>query len=168
MRLGPSAAKAFWAKVDRGAADECWNWRGYLHPKTGYGMFGWNYGKYYAHRFVVMLREGTNLNGKYVLHSCDNRKCVNPAHLRLGTQKDNMDDMYARGRNFHQRGSKHGLAKLTEEAALEIYHDKRTHAVIAKDHGVGETAVRSIKKGRTWSHVTGAEKWSGTSQKTEI
>jgi len=86
----------FWAKVQRG--EGCWLWLGGKH-KFGYGTFRAGKAVIGAHRYSWQLHSGQPIpEGSFVLHSCDNPPCVNPAHLRLGSPKDNMQDMSTRGR----------------------------------------------------------------------
>jgi hypothetical protein len=92
----------FWEKVDKpGGADACWLWTG-TPDVNGYGKLWWfdhtNKGKF-AHRISWELHNGPIPDGLFVLHSCDNPPCVNPKHLFLGTQLDNMRDMVAKGRD---------------------------------------------------------------------
>ena len=87
---------------------ECDEWEGPIHPDTGYGLFyaGRVDGKDItigAHRFVMMQEVGHLERWDFVLHSCDNRKCVNIEHLSVGTIQDNVADMYAKGRGYRQK-----------------------------------------------------------------
>lgn len=86
--------------------------------------------------------------GLYVLHRCDNRKCVNIEHLWLGTFDENMSDMAAKGRQAH--GSKNGRAKLTEGQVREIRALRGTQAAIAEMYGVSRATVSQIRSGKTW------------------
>lgn len=96
VELSPTTtADRFWAKVDR--SGDCWLWMGKRIVKYGY----FNHRR--AHRVAWELTHGDIPKGLYVLHSCDNPPCVNPAHLRLGTQFDNMADMHDRGRGRWHR-----------------------------------------------------------------
>lgn len=81
----------FWLKVDRRSVDECWNWKGALSPK-GYGCILFNSVMKRAHRVSWEIHNGPIPKGRLVLHRCDNRSCMNPAHLYLGTHGDNNYD----------------------------------------------------------------------------
>jgi hypothetical protein len=91
------AEDRFWSKVRKAGPAECWLWLG-AHGKRSYGKF-WDGSAYLdAHRFVWRISNGAIPDGLFVLHTCDVRLCVNPAHLWLGTHADNMRDMTAKGR----------------------------------------------------------------------
>ena len=100
-----AAEDRFWEKVD--TSGECWEWVA-ARDRTGYGLFKWRHGddgmrNIVAHRASYMLLVGPIPGGMKVLHRCDNRPCVRPDHLFLGTQSDNMLDMSAKGRSFWQQ-----------------------------------------------------------------
>lgn len=88
--------RRFWDKVRKGHTSECWLWVG--GTKRGYGRFWYNGRAQYAHRVAYMLERGTVPDDVVVRHTCDNPTCVNPRHLVLGTQTDNVSDMVERGR----------------------------------------------------------------------
>jgi hypothetical protein len=89
----------FWSRVAEGEPDECWEWIGARGPQ-GYGMFQVKIRMARrAHRISYELAHGPIPEGMQVLHRCDNPPCVNPAHLRLGTARDNTYDMLAKGRH---------------------------------------------------------------------
>jgi len=97
---GMSLEERFWARVNKAGPNGCWVWTGEIKP-SGYGAFREYDGdrciKHYAHRFSMRLA-GTLVEDLLALHSCDNRPCVNPSHLRPGTQLDNIQDAIGRGR----------------------------------------------------------------------
>ena len=99
-------AERFWSKVKIAAPGECWEWQASMNH-LGYGQAWWGKKMRSCHRIAYELGRGSIPDGLHVLHTCDNRKCVNPAHLWLGTHKENMADMIAKGR----RGTRSPLAK---------------------------------------------------------
>lgn len=102
---------------------------------------------------------GGGYHGTCVLHKCDNRACVNPDHLFLGSQADNVADMDGKGRRvggkFEPRvGEANFSAKLTEAQVREIRLAVGTHRSIAAQYGVSYRQVGKIRKGQKWAHVT--------------
>jgi len=149
----------FWSKVDK--TDGCWNW---LAAKFhhGYGCFGVKQtnGKYkicYAHRVSYELKNGPIPDGMNVLHSCDNRACVNPAHLSVGTQAENVADAARKGRmkSAPMYGEKNPGAKLTEEEVKKIraIGKSKSQAAIARDFGVTQTLIGHVLRRSIWRHV---------------
>lgn len=144
----------FWRKVlivdDVGS---CWEWQA-ATGVPGYGILWWDRKYHATHRISYVLAFGGILPGLCVLHRCDNRKCVRPSHLFLGTQQENDADRVQKGRQA--RGKKNANAKLTESQIPGIrarWKDGETIAAIARSLGIGESAIRSIVFGETWKHV---------------
>lgn len=146
----------FWRKVKK--TNGCWIWSGGKKP-NGYGQIsegGRGSKCLSAHRVSYELHNGPIPDGLVVMHSCDNPACVNPAHLSLGTHKDNSDDMIAKGRKrtVAPLGSSNGKAILTEQDVLYIRANKhKSHAQLGREIGVSPNCVRGVRIGRTWSHI---------------
>lgn len=109
-----------WRFVEKRGIDECWPWTG---NGARYGAFPMKGEQYRAHRVVyyvthpgvINLRmNGFTANSDIILHTCDNIRCCNPAHLVLGKPKDNTQDMMLKGRRLNNKGVKHPLSKLSE------------------------------------------------------
>lgn len=146
----------FWSRVQKTAG--CWLWTAALAAVDhgdGYGHFGYQGKDYGAHRYSFELHKGPIPKGLHVCHTCDVRRCVNPAHLFLGTSRDNMADASQKGR-MHP-GEANGIAKLTEDAVRSI-RDFWTGspgelAYLARAFGVSEGTIRFVVRGVTWRHV---------------
>lgn len=147
-------ASYFWTKVARSDEKSCWPWLGYHDPQK-YGR----YGRLLAHRISYLITHGDIPEGGVICHSCDNPICVNPSHLWLGSQSDNIADMDAKERRIVSplRGEKNNMAKLTAQEALHIFNSGESGPALATRFGITKTAVYLIKRGRNWAHVTGAQ-----------
>lgn len=126
----------------------CWIWTGRLTEK-GYGAFRQSH----AHRFSYEFHKGEITDGLYVLHHCDNRSCVNPEHLFLGTQLDNMRDCAMKGRTA--RGEKSVKSKLKE---CDVHWIRQNYKLseagnIANRFGITRTQLYRVKSRRSWTHI---------------
>lgn len=134
----------------------CWHWTGSMEKRWGYGRLRIGTRSHKAHRFSYLLHFGQIPNGLLVCHHCDNRRCVNPEHLFLGTHKDNLDDMARKGRKAVKRGEASHYAKLNSRQVSEIRalrSQGNTLAQIAKDFGVCFQTVSHIVNRKTWAHI---------------
>ncbi len=132
----------------------CWEWTAALDER-GYGQMHMPAPNRMvrAHRIAWLVHRGEIPAGLHVLHRCDNRRCINPEHLYLGTHQQNMRDRQERGRTDRHIGSANGRARLTEEQVARIKRDDRWPRFIAKDYGVTVHSIKNIKYGVTWRHV---------------
>src|SRR5262249_49852466 len=139
---------------------ECWPWKG-ARTTAGYGHGHRDSRHFYAHRAAFESEHGVgSAVGLVVRHSCDNPPCCNPGHLLGGTQKDNNDDMWSRGRARPARGDAAGRSKLTEVEVLEMRRLASGGVPIARirDHwpNLKHTTISLAVTGRTWAHLSGA------------
>jgi hypothetical protein len=152
----------FWSRVEMRGPDECWNWDRPGHD-FGYGKLvrtdASGRREILAHRASWELTNGAITNGLHVLHKCDNPRCVNPSHLFLGTQTDNMADMHAKGRtrNSPRYGEANNKAKLTAAQVAEIRDRYSRGGVsmrqLAREFGVTFAPIQMLLSGKTWSHL---------------
>lgn len=153
----------YFAKTTDGS---CWLWTGGLlkskhGSKHDCGQFNFNATNNRAtrkneaaYRSAWKIYRGDIPDGMSVCHKCDNRLCVNPDHLFLGTHAENMADMMKKERHpVVAMGSKHAWSKLTEKDVLEIRSSKEPPSVIAKRFNVTQTNINFIRSRKTWAHV---------------
>jgi hypothetical protein len=149
----------FWSKVQRSTDDECWAWLGQFNT-NGYGVFAWTPVKHdhrnaYAHRVAWELTHDKIPEGLVVRHKCRG-KCVNPAHLELGTQAENNRDMIRD--DTQRRGVRNPNAVLTEEQVREIKmrlanYERGMCVALAAEYNVAKETITSLKKGRSWAWI---------------
>ena len=132
---------------------ECWIFQGTL-TKYGYGVIPDGYKQHAAHRLSYEIHKGSIPKGLLVIHSCDQPSCINPDHLRIGTQKDNMTDMVKRGRSPH--------SKLRERDVIEmrrLWKDRHqpfkkvTQQELATLFGVCQATVHTVVTRQSWCHL---------------
>jgi len=148
--------RRFWEKVGVPVDEHsCWEWKA-ARLWNGYGSFYLNGKMQGAHRVAWALvngpiPRGEGFHGTCVLHRCDNRACVRPEHLFLGTNADNVRDRNEKSRQA--KGEAHADAKLTKGQVYAIRADPRLQREIAADYGVRQNTVSYIKTRTTWSHL---------------
>ena len=158
----------FWSKVRK--SDDCWEWTGSMRA-NGYGCF-WYRGKHQqAHRVAWQLERGDIPDGLYACHRCDNRRCVRPDHLFLGTPSENNYDASSKGRNgahthpekyrngcpIKPIGEQNGIAKLTAQAVRDIRAlaaNGHRHKSIASRYGVDKSSISKVVRRETWGHIS--------------
>lgn len=146
----PSAnavAERFWSKVDK--SGECWIWTGARNSK--------GYGKFFpiassrkftaAHRAAWWLTNNPIPDGMLACHRCDNRACVNPTHLFLGTGRDNIHDMVSKGRHSRRLTAEQAKDAIARHAGGE------TQTAIARSYGVSSSTISLICLGKIWRHL---------------
>lgn len=141
----------FYKFVPPAEPGECWEWQS-VRNHRGYGKFWLNGRTDLAHRASYRIHHGPIPVGLAVRHRCDNPPCVNPAHLLVGTGKDNARDALERDR--YRRGSRNGRAKLTEQQVSEIRRLRQqgeTQKALAEQFGVSRSAIQFVLNGRNWA-----------------
>ena len=145
--------KRIWFCSKADAKTGCWIWQK-GKDKDGYGQFTFKNKHFRAHRVAYRLFVGKIPKGMFVLHKCDTPSCVNPAHLFLGTNDDNMADMVEKERQ--QKGIEKENSKLTDDQVREIKKrllGTETISDIARDYPIDRKVVSRIKAGKTWKHI---------------
>lgn len=142
-------------KIEINEINDCWNWKA-CKDKDGYGFFKFRLKQDKAHRVMWILIHGEIPEGLCVCHKCDNPSCVNPDHLFLGTNHDNMLDKARKNRNPF--GEKVNTHKFDEKTVLEIVRLYRTGLYRQKDlgkmFGVYQSTIGRIVRGDTWARTT--------------
>lgn len=149
---------SFISKVNFVEKTGCWEWANYVH-KNGYGQYHVNCKPVYAHRHSYALFVAPIPKGMLVCHKCDNRKCVNPDHLFLGTHADNYNDMVMKKRRNVAIGERSGKSKLTKVDVLKMVDlysmGNITQRGLAAMFNITNQSVNQVLAGKSWSHVTG-------------
>lgn len=164
--MNQQTIERFWAKVNK--TDTCWIWTGSKRNK-GYGAFVWRdetsrviQGR--SHRFVYELLVGAIPKGMMVLHQCDNPACVNPKHLFLGTNQDNVTDMCRKGRHVsggtytvgnYKNGENHYNAKLTKDKIREIRAAKEllSYSKLSSQYSISIGHLHRIVTHKAWNNI---------------
>ncbi len=157
--------ETFWNNVTKTKRHLCWVWR-LGRGRGGYGKAKYQGRTWGAHRLAFTLANGPIPKGRQVNHSCDNRPCCNPRHLKAGTQKQNIQHAVARGRmasgdrqglrrHPHRapKGERTGSAKLTDTKVIIIRKSRATVADLATRYRVSKAAIHFVLWRRTWKHL---------------
>ena len=152
--MNDSIKERLLAKINVNEETQCWEWTAAKMHK-GYGHINVGGKVHRAHRLSYQLHIGEIPKGMCVLHRCDNRACINPDHLFLGTQAENMADKVAKGRQ--QAGAENPMAKLTEPEVVAIKRMLAKHYgvqhFLARWFGVNQSTIYMIAAGKNWRHV---------------
>lgn len=149
----------FWLQVNKG--DGCWEWIGAY--RNDYGVVMFNGKRRAAHRVSWQMVFGSILNSEWILHHCDNPRCVRPSHLFAGNPRDNILDCSKKGRwsNGNRKGERHPLATLSDRSAKrirEMYTGKRGEIVwLSRLYGVQRKVISRIVKNLSYQTPLGAE-----------
>ncbi len=143
-KVDKTKSETFWG------GKRCHEWTGHVMP-NGYGQINIDRRANYVHRVSWEMNYGPIPIGQYVLHRCDNRKCVNPEHLFLGTFHENMDDMVAKNRQA--AGERNSHAKLTNEAVRAIRSSSLKQQELAEMFGVTQPTISEVQSGKIWRLV---------------
>lgn len=154
-----SIEERFWEKVNIKGDTECWEWIGSRLKNKGYGQLNINAKTTLAHRISWKIHNGFVPEGLFVCHNCDNPSCVNPKHLFLGTNSDNLKDAAKKGM-FHgndgkTKGESNWQHKLTdnEVRAIRSLSSKHTQRELAKIYGVHQKTIFMALHNLSWKHV---------------
>ncbi|MBC22303.1 MAG: hypothetical protein CMJ32_00095 [Phycisphaerae bacterium] len=142
----------FWEKVHQKGSDECWEWTGAV-MSNGYGVIkeGSPSRKMItAHRVSAAIHFGPLKPSDVVCHSCDNRRCVNPDHLRIGTQSENIREAVARGRYVRRRHARVLSDQQADEIRTHLGRGRLTQSEIGALYGVQRQVVTQIARGKTY------------------
>ena len=148
-----NAPKRFESYIEK--TDGCWIYKGTKNKVWGYGQFVVHGKLFRAHRYSYELYVGPIKDGLCVCHSCDNRLCVNPAHLWLGTQKENIVDAVRKGRML--RGVRNSMARFSEEEIKMIRELSRQGIYqkhIAEEFGTSQSYISEIVLNKKWAWLT--------------
>jgi hypothetical protein len=154
----------FWSKVNKSNHPQgCWVWQAGKNNK-GYGLFrpGGIAPKELAHRLSFEAHKGQIPPGRFILHSCDNRLCVNPHHLRVGDAKENVADMDSRSRRVvhNLKGESIGTSKLRDADVISLRRDYLSgHSLseLCNKYHVRRNSLSDYTSGRSWTHLLGVD-----------
>jgi hypothetical protein len=133
--------------------ENCIEWP-FCRGKDGYGLITWRGKTFRVHRLMLSLYCGYTPKHLHCLHGpCNNPICINPRHLRWGTDKDNAQDRKRDGTEGNHKGENNSSAKLTKKQVLDIRKDPRPNTIIAKEYSIHRSHVSNIKVRNVWKHL---------------
>jgi hypothetical protein len=140
------------ANIERIPIWGCWLWL--ASTSRGYPKIHFRGKRWQGHRLIYSLLKEPIPDGKCLCHHCDVRECVNPEHMFVGSQHDNMRDLTRKGYMKRAVGERSPLAKLTEEDVLFIRANPSVpYAYLRERYGIGNSHIQRIKRGETWRHI---------------
>lgn len=142
----------FLSKVEVNESSGCWNWTGSIHG-NGYGRFNPFRKPMYAHRFSALLKYGIERSDLDVCHTCDNRRCVNPNNLFIGTRKENMQDAVRKGRTTKGKIFNSKLQPNEVITIREMIKNGCKTQDIADKYNVSTKTINSIKNREHWRYI---------------
>lgn len=131
----------------------CREWTGCKIP-SGYGTYRFHSETHYVHRLAYEVFIGKIPKKMHILHSCHNRACIEPQHLRVGSHQENLKERDDAGRQA--RGERGGMSKLKDKDVIAIrrlFIDNISNCEIGRKFGVRDVTIRDIRIGKTWKHV---------------
>ena len=156
MILSQKLIDRFWKYVNISSEIDCWNWNS--KKPDNYPSFRIKENMWGAHRVSWMIKNGFDPGEFHVLHTCDNKICVNPNHLVIGTHQDNMKDMLNKKRNNWKSfpGEKNLSSKLTDQQVIEIrdrIKNGEKNVRLAEEFDIHHQTISRIKLGKVWKHL---------------
>lgn len=133
----------------------CWNCTSHARSKAGYSRFRSNGKMTLVHRYMYEQKYGKIPDGMFACHRCDNPACINPDHIFIGTNQDNIDDMCNKNRQNKTKGSNHYKSKLTDEQVREIRFKSSglSQNYLSRKYGVVQSVIWAIINGHIWKHI---------------
>jgi len=154
IKMSKVLEEKFWEKAVRQTDNECWNWSGNINS-NGYGRVLIKKEHIFAHRASWMIHFGEIPKGMHVCHHCDNRACINPVHLFLGTNLDNINDKMKKGRQ--SRGIERPAAKLDNNKVRKIrylFHEREySNKKLSMMFNVAKSQISEVVHYKSWRHV---------------
>jgi hypothetical protein len=137
-----------WVENENG----CYICTSHSRSQKGYPFYSWDKKSGHMSRFIWEQLHGDISKEMHVCHKCDNPSCINPKHLFLGTNNDNVQDKMKKGRhkNNTPKGEGHWWAKITKDIANNIFNEIGTQKEISQKYGVSQSTVSEIKSGKRW------------------